>query len=197
MREEDTGASKGFGFLRYEDGRSAILAVDNMNGTEILGRMIRVDHKDRYTAPLKKKEEREAMAERGEKEDLSWRAGRAYEGKELANNFNISTGVNVFDKSRSTFDEPVVSSDEGEEEGGEREEKRLRKKRKKEEKREKKEKKEAKRLKLAYDEMIEKRKQEALQKIAEGGEDQATSWRGRVAPVVANSGSRNDDKFRR
>ena len=61
VRDEDTGGSKGFGFLRYEDANSCIMAVDNMNGTEILGRVIRVDHKDRYTAPKAKREEREAM----------------------------------------------------------------------------------------------------------------------------------------
>lgn len=44
VRDKETGKSKGFAFLKYEDQRSTILAIDNFNGTEILGRMIRVDH---------------------------------------------------------------------------------------------------------------------------------------------------------
>lgn len=35
---------RGFGFLMYEDQRSTILAVDNLNGAQVLGRTLRVDH---------------------------------------------------------------------------------------------------------------------------------------------------------
>merc|ERR1712087_555044 len=41
----------GFCFLCYEDQKSTILAVDNMNGYQMLGRTIRVDHVDKYKAP--------------------------------------------------------------------------------------------------------------------------------------------------
>ncbi|KAH3669527.1 hypothetical protein WICMUC_004949 [Wickerhamomyces mucosus] len=44
VRDKETGNSKGFGWLKYEDQRSTILAVDNLNGTKILNRIIRVDH---------------------------------------------------------------------------------------------------------------------------------------------------------
>ncbi|CAM9017625.1 unnamed protein product [Wickerhamomyces anomalus] len=44
VRDKGTGKSKGFGYLKYEDQRSTILAVDNLNGTKVLGRIIRVDH---------------------------------------------------------------------------------------------------------------------------------------------------------
>ncbi|KAA8900577.1 hypothetical protein FN846DRAFT_781686 [Sphaerosporella brunnea] len=44
IRDKDTGKSKGFAFLKYEDQRSTVLAVDNLGGTNILGRTIRVDH---------------------------------------------------------------------------------------------------------------------------------------------------------
>ncbi|CAG8591287.1 3_t:CDS:2 [Diversispora eburnea] len=44
VRDKKTGTSKGFGFLKYEDQRSTILAVDNLNNTNLLGRTIRVDH---------------------------------------------------------------------------------------------------------------------------------------------------------
>jgi RNA recognition motif. (a.k.a. RRM, RBD, or RNP domain) len=35
VREEDTGKSKGFGFVKYEDSRSCILAVDNFAGVKV------------------------------------------------------------------------------------------------------------------------------------------------------------------
>ena len=35
VRDQDTGKSKGFGFLRYEDWLSTVLAVDNFNGMEV------------------------------------------------------------------------------------------------------------------------------------------------------------------
>ena len=43
-RDKETGKSKGFGWLKYEDQRSTDLAVDNFGGAEINGRLIRVDH---------------------------------------------------------------------------------------------------------------------------------------------------------
>jgi RNA-binding motif protein, X-linked 2 len=44
IRDKETGKLKGFGFLKYEDQRSCDLAVDNLGGAEVLGRMLRVDH---------------------------------------------------------------------------------------------------------------------------------------------------------
>merc|ERR1712083_624741 len=41
----------GFAFICYEDQRSTILAVDNMNGAQILSRTLRVNHVDKYKAP--------------------------------------------------------------------------------------------------------------------------------------------------
>jgi RNA-binding motif protein, X-linked 2 len=43
-RDKDTGKSKGFAWLKYEDQRSTVLAVDNFNGVSILGRTVKVDH---------------------------------------------------------------------------------------------------------------------------------------------------------
>ncbi|RKP25519.1 hypothetical protein SYNPS1DRAFT_9560, partial [Syncephalis pseudoplumigaleata] len=48
MRDQKTGKSRGFCFLKYDDQRSTILAVDNLNGAQILGRTIRVDHIEQY-----------------------------------------------------------------------------------------------------------------------------------------------------
>lgn len=44
VRDRETGKSKGFGFLKYEDQRSCDLAVDNLTGAEVLGKLLRVDH---------------------------------------------------------------------------------------------------------------------------------------------------------
>jgi len=53
-RDKDTGKSRGFAFLAYEDQRSTTLAVDNLNGARVLGRIVRVEHVDDYK---RKKEE--------------------------------------------------------------------------------------------------------------------------------------------
>ncbi|KAL4555989.1 hypothetical protein LXL04_038624 [Taraxacum kok-saghyz] len=54
VRDKGTGKSKGFAFVAYEDQRSTILAVDNLNGAQVT---IRVDHVTKY----KKKEEEEQL----------------------------------------------------------------------------------------------------------------------------------------
>ncbi|RDX79208.1 Zinc finger CCCH domain-containing protein 42, partial [Mucuna pruriens] len=64
VRDKGTGKSKGFAFLAYEDQRSTNLAVDNLNGAQVLGRIIRVDHVDKY----KKKEEEDEETERQKRE---------------------------------------------------------------------------------------------------------------------------------
>ncbi len=51
IRDKKTGKSKGFAFLAYEDQRSTALAVDNMNGADICGRTIRVDHVKKFRPP--------------------------------------------------------------------------------------------------------------------------------------------------
>ncbi|RDW62132.1 RNA-binding-containing protein [Coleophoma cylindrospora] len=44
IRDKETGKSKGFAFLKYEDQRSTDLAVDNLGGAVIMGRTLKVDH---------------------------------------------------------------------------------------------------------------------------------------------------------
>ncbi|XP_068631305.1 RNA-binding motif protein, X-linked 2 [Battus philenor] len=51
VRDKTTGKSRGFAFICYEDQRSTILAVDNLNGIKILNRTIRVDHCEQYRTP--------------------------------------------------------------------------------------------------------------------------------------------------
>ena len=51
VRDKDENKSKGFCFLKYEDQRSTMLAVDNFNGIKLLGRTLRVDHQDQFKLP--------------------------------------------------------------------------------------------------------------------------------------------------
>jgi len=51
VRDKKTGKSQGYGFLCYEDQRSTILAVDNLNSIKLGGRTIRVDHVLNYRPP--------------------------------------------------------------------------------------------------------------------------------------------------
>lgn len=51
VRDRKTGKSKGFAFLCYEDQRSTVLAVDNLNTIRVLDRIIRVDHVEEYKVP--------------------------------------------------------------------------------------------------------------------------------------------------
>ena len=51
VRDKVSGKSKGFAFLCYEDQRSTNLAVDNLNGITLVGRIIRVDHVEQYKVP--------------------------------------------------------------------------------------------------------------------------------------------------
>ena len=44
VRDKETGKSRGFAFLKYEDQRSCDLAVDNLSGAGVLGRVLAVDH---------------------------------------------------------------------------------------------------------------------------------------------------------
>lgn len=48
-RDKDTGKSRGFAWLKYEDQRSCDLAVDNLSGAKVMERLLNVDH-TRYKA---------------------------------------------------------------------------------------------------------------------------------------------------
>src|SRR5690554_1054504 len=67
VRDKVTGKSKGFAFLCYEDQRSTVIAVDNFNGTTLLGRTLRVDHCANYRAPKLTPEEKKRKEKREKK----------------------------------------------------------------------------------------------------------------------------------
>ncbi|KAL1734427.1 hypothetical protein EV714DRAFT_245372 [Schizophyllum commune] len=58
-REKETGKPKGFAFVMYEDQRSTVLAVDNLNGSKVAERTLRVDHVKNYKQKRTKNEEGE------------------------------------------------------------------------------------------------------------------------------------------
>lgn len=62
IRDRETGKSKGFGFLKYEDQRSTDLAVDNLSGSVVVrgGMQLRVEHA-RYEKRQKEGEKEEEM----------------------------------------------------------------------------------------------------------------------------------------
>lgn len=55
-RDKETGKPRGFAFLMYEDQRSTVLAVDNLNGAKVLDRVLKVDHVKNYKQPKMKGE---------------------------------------------------------------------------------------------------------------------------------------------
>ncbi|KAG4417828.1 hypothetical protein IFR04_009036 [Cadophora malorum] len=68
IRDKETGKSKGFAFLKYEDQRSTDLAVDNLGGTVIMGRTLKVDH-TRYKKKDDEAEEGHDLTQRPPEED--------------------------------------------------------------------------------------------------------------------------------
>ena len=94
MRDSETGKSKGFCFCKYDNQRSTVLVVDNLTGTKIFDRSIRVDHVEQYRLPkdLLEKEEKEC----------NLGAGHAYNSVELKNEYNIHQGHDLFARLSST-----------------------------------------------------------------------------------------------
>lgn len=189
IRDKSTGKSKGFGFICYEDQRSTILAVDNMNGFQLLKRTLRVDHVGKYKAP--KEFDENELDEDGDPKLLEYKATGA-EGKGHGV-YNVTKGQKHIDdvaQGKRPRENKVAAIEDEDEKWAksfeadlarekERKEKKQKKKEKKKEKKEKKKekkggkmdleemKREAKRLK----EEAKKAKEEArsLKKVKKGG----------------------------
>ena len=101
VRNEDTGQSRGFGFAKYEDARSCILAVDNLCGIQLCGRSLRVDHVQQYRVPqhiLDKQEEHNSQV------DIT-QPGLAYHGQELKGPYSLQSGQDLFAKKPTSDDD--------------------------------------------------------------------------------------------
>jgi len=134
VRDEDEGKSRGFGFVKYEDARSCVLAVDNFVGTQILGRSLRVDHVEQYRLPKKLQEQ-----EQEQEQQQVGGAGHAYRGMEFENKYNVHQGVDLFAPPQESQDEDDEKKQEDQEERRRRKEERQRKRQEKEERRRKRE----------------------------------------------------------
>lgn len=96
VREKGTNTSKGFAFIKYEDQRSTILAVDNFNGVKLLGRTLRVDHVDKYKLPKDVRDREEERLEEDPEAVVKIGPGHAYTEKELANEFSVTKGLDLW-----------------------------------------------------------------------------------------------------
>lgn len=139
VREEDTGKSRGFAFLKYEDARSCVLAVDNLCGVMILGRSLRVDHVENYRLPKKIQEQDQQLKEaEGNPTTVSrdGGAGLAYKGMELENKYSVHQGMDLFAPPSQSLNNDASKSREAEKlEKRKRKEERQRKREEKEERR--------------------------------------------------------------
>ncbi|CAI5717242.1 unnamed protein product [Peronospora destructor] len=186
VRDGKTGKSKGFAFIKYEDQRSTILAVDNFNGSKLLDRVLRVDHVLKYKLPKELQEDSDSEDEEMNKERRPrGLPGHAYEGKELATKFDLQKGVEVFAAPEETLME--------------------KRKREKEVKKKKKEVKKMKKIEQKQQqifEQVQKRRQELKLKEEREkvqGDDvrvppSATGWRGRLEPSAARPRRDGDRK---
>ena len=78
VRDKKTGKSKGFGYICYEDQRSTILAVDNLNGIKIGGNSILVDHVEEYKLPKEFEESDDDDDENEEKDGINYEKNIKY-----------------------------------------------------------------------------------------------------------------------
>ncbi|CAE6443678.1 unnamed protein product [Rhizoctonia solani] len=92
-RDKTTGKQRGFGFLMYEDQRSTVLAVDNLNGAQVLGRTLRVDHVQNYKQPKLKGEDGE-MTEAVE-QSLNAKPKLIYDEAEESDGGSVSSAPSI------------------------------------------------------------------------------------------------------
>ncbi|CAM9266663.1 unnamed protein product, partial [Ectocarpus fasciculatus] len=174
VRDNDTGKSLGFCFVKYEDQRSTILAVDNFNGISLLDRTLRCDHVDKYKLPKEIRQREEEAIDEDPLKDVNIGPGHAYIGKELENDVTIERGVNPWAKPASA----AASSSRPREASHRDEDKESRSKKSKKKKDDKKDKKKG---KSHRDDKSYTRRSSAS---SGGGAPEASSWRGRYDPTT-------------
>lgn len=112
VRDKETNKSKGFAFIKYEDYRSTILAVDNFNGITLLGRTLRCDHVENYKLPKDILEKEAEKLEEDPTADVDIGPGHAYKHKDLASSFNINQGVDLWHHSSGNDARPIAKSED-------------------------------------------------------------------------------------
>ncbi len=118
MRDPAKGTSRGFGFIKYEDQRSTVLAVDNLNGVKILDRTLSCDHVKQYKLPKHVREREEKLAEEGI-EHQRGTAGHAYEGfQDIHGKHDIKKGVDLFKAPGGSSSSSSSDDEDGEDGGG-------------------------------------------------------------------------------
>ncbi|GAC98304.1 hypothetical protein PHSY_005897 [Pseudozyma hubeiensis SY62] len=87
------GKHRGFGFLMYEDQRSTVLAVDNLNGAQVLGRTLRVDHVSGYKQP-------KVVDDEGNKVDADVKSFNAAP---------VETGLSATEEAEADLEDPMAA----------------------------------------------------------------------------------------
>lgn len=109
VREKETNKSLGYAFIKYEDFRSTILAVDNFNGIKLLNRILRVDHVDKYKLPKEVRKKEEEFLEQNPDEVIDIGPGHAYKHKEMENSYSINQGIDLWSKAPTSSSSNIVS----------------------------------------------------------------------------------------
>lgn len=118
-RDKSANKSQGFAFVKYEDQRSTILAVDNFNNIEVLGKTLRVDHVHQYKLPKDVRERESKILEEDPGADVVIGAGHAYKDQSLLNQYSISHGQDLWapatslSSSSSSSSSALVGRNEG------------------------------------------------------------------------------------
>jgi len=97
-----TGESRGFAFGKYEDARSCVLAVDNFCGVVLCGRSLRVDHVENYRLPKHLLEKEDEEKKEQQQQSAVVQPGHAYQEQELANEYSLQHGQDLFAPSTAT-----------------------------------------------------------------------------------------------
>mmetsp|Transcript_83408 Transcript_83408/g.239574 ORF Transcript_83408/g.239574 Transcript_83408/m.239574 type:complete len:292 (-) Transcript_83408:280-1155(-) len=114
IRDRATGKSKGFCFVCYEDQRSTVLAVDNMNGYKMLQRTIRVDHVEKYKAP--KNLDEEDLDENGDPKLLEYKAtGAEGQGQGVYNALDGQKKIHDIQKVKKAVAVKKLTAEDGDE----------------------------------------------------------------------------------
>jgi RNA-binding motif X-linked protein 2 len=92
----------GFAFLKYEDQRSTILAVDNFNGIKLLDRTLRCDHVDKYKLPKEVRQKEEEELEMNPNAEVKLGPGHAYKSQDLENHYDIASGIDLWARQQTS-----------------------------------------------------------------------------------------------